>query len=89
MTFLVTEENETAMEDQSLTALLADLQSRMAFQDDTIQTLSDVMAEQQQQISRLEKTLALHREKLLELAADMEQRGSAAGQAADERPPHY
>ena len=54
------------MDDQSLKAQLTDLQSRMAFQDDTIQTLSDVMAEQQQQISRLEKALALHREKLLD-----------------------
>ena len=38
------------MDDQSLATVLADLQSRMAFQDDTIQTLSDVIAEQQQQI---------------------------------------
>lgn len=77
------------MDDQSLKAQLTDLQSRMAFQDDTIQTLSDVMAGQQQQISRLEKALALHREKLLELMADLEQRSSHTGQAVDERPPHY
>ena len=77
------------MDDQSLATVLADLQSRMAFQDDTIQTLSDVVAEQQQQISRLEKALGLHREKLLELMTDLEQRSANAAQAADERPPHY
>lgn len=77
------------MDDQSLATVMADLQSRMAFQDDTIQTLSDVMAEQQQQITRLEKALALHREKLLELMADLEQRSANSGQAVDERPPHY
>lgn len=77
------------MDDQSLATALADLQSRVAFQDDTIQTLSDVMAEQQQKISRLEQALALHREKLLELMADLEQRSANTGQAIDERPPHY
>lgn len=83
------EVNSAVMDNQSLATIVADLQSRMAFQDDTIQTLSDVMAEQQQQITRLEKALELHREKLLELMADLEQRSVNAGQAVDERPPHY
>lgn len=77
------------MDDQSLATVLADLQSRVAFQDDTIQTLSDVIAEQQQQIGRLEKALGLHREKLLELMTDLEQRSANTAQAMDERPPHY
>lgn len=66
---------------------LIDLQSRIAFQEDSLIALNDVIARQQQQIDSLERELRLHREKLVEILDWQATRGSAA--PADEKPPHY
>jgi len=47
------------MTDDDVSNLLVDLQSRLAFQDDTVQTLSDIVARQQRVIDRLAEEVSL------------------------------
>ncbi|MDF3932792.1 SlyX family protein [Pseudomonas citronellolis] len=62
---------------------IADLESRLAFQDDTLQTLSDVVYEQERVIERLR--LQMHA--LLKRLEDLQ---GQVGVAEDEAPPpHY
>ena len=68
---------------QSLQEQLVDLQTQLAFQEDTIQTLSDLIREQQLQIDRL----ALQEKQTL---SQLEQILSEQGQQTEEAPPpHY
>lgn len=67
---------------------LVELQTRFAFQEDTLQALNEVTARQQQQIDALSRELKLHRDKLLELT-DAQAERMMQGEAIDERPPHY
>lgn len=62
---------------------IADLESRLAFQDDTIQTLNDVLVEQQRVMDRLQLQVAA-------LAKRQEELLSQYGSSEDEAPPpHY
>ncbi len=70
-----------------LRSAVEDLQSQLAFHEDTVQTLNDALASQQQEILLLRRQLEL----LKEL---QDQQGRALDQlpdlpAADEKPPHY
>lgn len=67
---------------------LVDLQTRFAFQEDSLQTLNDIVTRQQMQIDTLERELILYREKLTELIQAVADR-SPAPPLADEKPPHY
>jgi SlyX protein len=66
---------------------LIDLQSRIAFQEDSLIALNDVIARQQQEIDVLERELRLHRDKLVEILDWQATRGAA--EPTDEKPPHY
>ena len=68
---------------------IIDMQSRLAFQEDNLQALNDVIARQQSRIDALERELVLHREKLIELLELQAERSNQVMSAADERPPHY
>jgi SlyX protein len=60
------------------------LETKVAYQDDLIQQLNEVVIDQQQRIKALESKIGLLSKKLedlLELAAEERTRG--------ERPPHY
>ncbi|OFE11037.1 hypothetical protein PHACT_14300 [Pseudohongiella acticola] len=72
----------------STEAKLIDLQTRFAFQEDSIQALNDVVAGQQKQIEMLTRELSLHRDKLTELMQAQSERMVHSG-AIDDRPPHY
>lgn len=66
-------------------AQLEDLQSRLAFQDDTLQALQEALADQQQLVLRLQR-------QLLALESRLEERSlfdQLPGDAASEVPPHY
>ncbi len=63
--------------------LLTDLQTRLAFQDETINELNDVVTDQQQQIDRLREELRIFSDKLKTLEESVD----TAPQ--DEKPPHY
>ncbi len=62
---------------------IADLEARLAFQDDTIQTLSDVLVAQQRTVDRLQAQLGLLARRQEDLQSRMEGEGDEAP------PPHY
>ncbi|MGH1484609.1 MAG: SlyX family protein [Cellvibrionaceae bacterium] len=59
-----------------------DLQTRLTYQEDLLQSLNDVIANQDLMLSRLQHELQQNRQKLDEVAYSMEAKGS-------EKPPHY
>ncbi|MBA1262054.1 SlyX family protein [Stutzerimonas sp. NM35] len=62
---------------------IADLETRLAFQDDTIQALNDVLVAQQAAVERLQAQLKM-------LARRQEDMQSGIGIEGDEAPPpHY
>ncbi|MHC8331709.1 SlyX family protein [Pseudomonas sp. LB3P25] len=67
----------------SLENRVTDLESQLAFQDDTIQALSDVLATQQRAVERLQ----------LQMAALLKRQEEMAGQfetfEEEAPPPHY
>jgi SlyX protein len=67
----------------SLETRVTDLESQLAFQDDTIQALSDVLATQQRAVERLQ----------LQMAALLKRQEEMAGQfetfEEEAPPPHY
>lgn len=64
---------------------IIELEIKQAYQEDLIQALNMVVADQQKQIGKLEETCKLLHDKLKSLA--MGERESGA--VVDERPPHY
>lgn len=68
---------------EQLNEQLCDLQSQVSFQEDTIQALNDVVAQQQQQMERLNEMLNMLRNQL-----DSSINEGAKG-VPNERPPHY
>ncbi|MCQ2028504.1 hypothetical protein EA797_10420 [Stutzerimonas zhaodongensis] len=62
---------------------IADLEARLAFQDDTIQTLNDVLVAQQRSVERLEAQFGLLARRQEDLQSRMEGEGDEAP------PPHY
>jgi SlyX protein len=71
------------MSEVDLHEQLAELQARVAFQDDTIEVLDAALARQQQDILALQRAVYTMRE---EMKKAQEQRSEFQ---ADERPPHY
>lgn len=65
-----------------------DVQSRLAFQEQTVTELSDVVARQAEQIDRLEQQLRVLAGKYRDLRDTLEE-GPGGASPADERPPHY
>ena len=63
---------------------IIELEIKQAYQEDLIQALNQVVADQQKQIGKLEETCKLLHDKIKSLALDDRQPG-----AIDERPPHY
>lgn len=63
---------------------VTDLETRLAFQDDTIQALNDVLVEQQQLVERLQL-------QLVALAKRQEEMQGSLGAADEDEapPPHY
>lgn len=67
----------------SLEARVMELESRLAFQDDTIQALNDELVEQQKRIERMQVQFSA-------LARRQEELQGQVGIAEDEAPPpHY
>lgn len=66
----------------SIDERLAELEIRQAFQDDALQTLSDVIADQQKQVDLL-------RRELERLQARQEEQSHQFQEVPNEPPPHY
>lgn len=66
-------------------ARLVDIETKLAYQEDTVLALNDVVSQQQKQIDQLETMVKLlvERIKLLSAAAE------TTGPMVDEKPPHY
>lgn len=62
---------------------LADLEARLAFQDDTIQTLNDMVSRQQMELDKLSRAMELLARRQADIAA------SIPVDAEDSPPPHY
>lgn len=67
----------------SLEERVMELESRLAFQDDTIQTLNDVLVAQQRSVERLQLQIAA----LIKRQAEMG--GQFEGVEEEAPPPHY
>lgn len=63
---------------------LTNLETKLAFQDDLLESLNAIVASQQQQIDLLQQQVQLLYDQLRSLAPS-----NIAGVTADERPPHY
>lgn len=64
---------------------LVELQSQLAFHEDTVAVLNEVMATQQQELLVLRRQVALLKQRQDEAQTHPDQGGSAG----DEKPPHY
>ncbi len=62
------------------------LQTQMAFLEDTVTSLNEALSGQQREILTLRQQLTLLKQRQDEL---QHQQGTAPGDVADERPPHY
>ncbi|BDX17237.1 MAG: hypothetical protein CMK85_06885 [Pseudomonadales bacterium] len=72
------------MTQDQLVARVDELETRLAFQDDTIQALNDALAAQQFELDRLRRSLELVAKRQADLAAQI------PGDAGEEAPPpHY
>lgn len=74
-------------ERQHLESQIEDLQTKLTFQEDTIQTLNDMVAKQQQDIQQLQAQVDFL---MRELQAVMViNQGNLKEKLVEERPPHY
>jgi SlyX protein len=67
----------------SLEQALIDLQTRLAFQEDTLQSLNGVVADHQREIGDIRRQVAALIDQLEQVLSDLD-----AG-VDNERPPHY
>lgn len=72
------------MTDQ-LKARMDELETRLAFQDDTIEALNEAVTAQQLEMERLRRSLSLLARRQADLAASL----PGDGTADDQPPPHY
>lgn len=73
-------------EEQAVQLRLQELESRLAFQDDLIESLNEIVARQDRDIARLETRVKALADKVNELGEAGDVPGFEAGQ---EVPPHY
>lgn len=64
---------------------LVDIETKLAFQEDTLQALNHVVCRQREQIDQLELTCRLLLARIQELAANLD----GPKPVEEERPPHY
>lgn len=70
-----------------LESRIAELEARLAFADDSLRSLNEVITRQDQELLQLRRELNLHAERLKGVAQQLEQ--SAEASPASEVPPHY
>ncbi len=66
---------------------IIELESRLAFQENSIVELNEIITDQQRQLDRLMATVAMLDSRLSLLAADAA--GETTAKPEDEIPPHY
>lgn len=63
---------------------LVELEIKTAYQEDLLQTLNNIVSQQQQQIDRLAATCKMLNERINSLSTE-----GSGGEPIDEVPPHY
>jgi len=63
---------------------IIELEIKAAYQDDLLQSLNQIVSEQQQQIDRLSATCSLLNDRIKSLSTE-----GSSGESVDEIPPHY
>ena len=71
-------------QEHTMESRLTDLETRAAFQDDLLESLNRIVAEQQQQIDMLQQQVRLLYDQLRSMAPS-----NIATDAEETRPPHY
>jgi SlyX protein len=74
-------------QNQSLTDELIELQTRVTFQEDTLQQLNTIVTQQDQEIRQLHLQLQMLAKRFDDSLFQQEQQGGS--KVVDERPPHY
>ncbi|QIB67244.1 SlyX family protein [Kineobactrum salinum] len=74
------------MDKKLLQSQLEELQTQLAFQDDTVQALQQALASQQQELMLLQRQLELLKQRQDEQASALEE---LPGSGDSEQPPHY
>lgn len=64
---------------------IVDLQSRLAFQEDSIQSFSDQLTQQNRELERLQIQMRAMHKRMQEMSRQLEDRE----ETGDEPPPHY
>jgi SlyX protein len=72
--------------DSNIESRLDELESRLAFQDDLIESLNGIIARQDRELARLELRVVTLGDKITELAESAAMPGASSGH---EQPPHY
>jgi SlyX protein len=66
-----------------------EVQTKIAFQEDAMLQLSDVVAAQQQDIMKLQNQMKLLVKELSAVLGDLDDSNASQSIAIDEKPPHY
>jgi SlyX protein len=74
------------MTDSAIEARLDELESRLAFQDDLIESLNEIIARQDRDLARLQLSVQALSDKLKDIG---ESAGVSAATPEQEVPPHY
>jgi len=72
--------------ERSIESRLEELESKLAFQDDLIESLNEIIARQDLELVRLEQRVRSLAERLTDIADSASMPGSSSGH---EVPPHY
>ncbi|MDX1705338.1 SlyX family protein [Pseudidiomarina sp.] len=75
-----------AAEDNELSRRIADLESQLAFQEDTIETLNQLLTRQSDLLHELQRKVTVLGERFQQV---QEHSSTASTNPDDERPPHY
>jgi len=68
---------------------IEDLQARIAFQEDTIQTLNEQLGGLRREMQDMQRQMHLLYKKMDELVCQLDDGQTGSINPADERPPHY
>lgn len=76
------------MSDTNTQQQLIELQTQLAFQEDLLQALNEVITRQQSQIDTLQREILSNRDKLTHVLENLPNSGEGSSNL-EERPPHY
>ena len=80
---------ELANNDFSNDPAWIEIQTKLAFQEDSVLKLNDVVAEQQQDIMKLQGQMKQLIKELGSVLGNLDEGSSSQGAAIDQKPPHY